>query len=114
MLITDIRVKLVPDGMVLAYVTITFDDQFVVHDIRIIKKDDSYFVAMPEKERRYPCPSCKKRNLHQQKFCGFCATPLPDPDPTIMRFLDIAHPIDNNYRKQISEKIIATYESLVK
>lgn len=48
--ITDVRVrKIASTGKLRAYVSITFDDEFVVHDIRIIEGDKGLFVAMPSK-----------------------------------------------------------------
>ena len=48
--ITDVRVrKIASTGKLRAYVSITFDDEFVVHDIRIIEGDKGLFVAMPRK-----------------------------------------------------------------
>lgn len=78
--ITDIRVrKINSDGRMKAVVSVTFDDCFVVHDIRIIDGQDKLFIAMPSRR-------------------------TPEGE-----FKDIAHPIKSELRAQLSEKIIEKY-----
>jgi stage V sporulation protein G len=49
--ITDVRIrKIEGDGKLKAYVSVTFDDIFVVHDLKIIEGKKGYFVAMPSKK----------------------------------------------------------------
>lgn len=80
MKITDVRVKLVTsESRLRGIATITFDDSFVVHDIRIIEGENGIFVAMPSKKT---------------------------PNGT---FRDIAHPIHGEMRKQIEDAIVASY-----
>ena len=48
--ITDVRVKKIAgSGKLRAYVSITFDDEFVIHDIRVVEGEKGLFVAMPSK-----------------------------------------------------------------
>jgi stage V sporulation protein G len=78
--ITDVRIRKVSDeGKMRAVVSITFDDQFVVHDIRIIEGQNGLFVAMPSRR-------------------------TPDG-----QFKDIAHPINSATRNQIQEAILKQY-----
>lgn len=78
--ITDVRIRRVGDeGKMRAVVSITFDDQFVVHDIRIIEGQNGLFVAMPSRR-------------------------TPDG-----QFKDIAHPINSATRNQIQEAILKQY-----
>ncbi|MGI6486346.1 MAG: septation regulator SpoVG [Thermoanaerobacterales bacterium] len=80
MQITDVRIRKVSDeGKMRAVVSITFDDQFVVHDIRIIEGQNGLFVAMPSRR-------------------------TPDG-----QFKDIAHPINSATRNQIQEAILKQY-----
>lgn len=84
MKITDVRVKVVhSESRLRGVATITFDDSFVVHDIRIIEGENGLFVAMPSKKT---------------------------PNGT---FRDIAHPIHGEMRKMIEEAIIGSYEELL-
>jgi stage V sporulation protein G len=83
MKITDVRVKLVEsDSRLRGVATITFDDAFVVHDIRIIEGENGIFVAMPSKKT---------------------------PNGT---FRDIAHPIHGDMRKLIEEAIVKSFEEV--
>jgi stage V sporulation protein G len=80
MKITDVRVKLVSsESRLRGVATITFDESFVVHDIRIIEGENGIFVAMPSKKT---------------------------PNGT---FRDIAHPIHGEMRKMIEDAITAAY-----
>lgn len=81
MKITDVRVKVVnSESRLRGVATITFDDSFVVHDIRIIEGENGLFVAMPSKKT---------------------------PNGT---FRDIAHPIHGDMRKMIEDSIVAAYQ----
>lgn len=84
MKITDVRVKTVQsESRLRGVATITFDDSFVVHDIRIIEGENGLFVAMPSKKT---------------------------PNGT---FRDIAHPIHGEMRKLIEDAIVAAYNELL-
>lgn len=81
MKITDVRLRRTEsdDSRMKALVSITFDDAFVVHDIRVIEGNNGLFVAMPSKR-------------------------TPDGE-----FRDIAHPINSNMRQQIQDMIMEVY-----
>lgn len=84
MKITDVRVKAVQsESRLRGVATITFDDSFVVHDIRIIEGENGLFVAMPSKKT---------------------------PNGT---FRDIAHPIHGEMRKLIEDAIVEAYNELL-
>ena len=78
--ITDVRVrKIASTGKLRAYVSITFDDEFVVHDIRNIEGDKGLFVAMPSK--------------HMIEG----------------GFKDIAHPINQSARENLQSAVLKAY-----
>jgi stage V sporulation protein G len=80
MQITDIKIrKLFDDGPMKAIVSITFDHQLAVHDIKVIYARDKYFIVMPSRK---------------------------NPDDT---YRDIAHPINAQFRTELEEAIIAAY-----
>lgn len=84
MIITDVRIRKVTDeGKMKAIVSITFDGEFVVHDIKIIDGQNGLFIAMPSKK-------------------------MNEGD-----FRDIAHPILSETRTKIKEAIFAEYEKLL-
>lgn len=81
MQITDVRVrKITKEGKMRAIVSITIDDEFVVHDIKVIEGEKGLFIAMPSKK-------------------------ASDGE-----YRDIAHPINSNTRDRIQRIILESYE----
>ncbi|MCI8898100.1 MAG: septation regulator SpoVG [Lachnospiraceae bacterium] len=81
MRITDVRVrKMTQDSKMKAIVSITIDDEFVVHDIKVIEGEKGLFIAMPS----------KKANDGEYR--------------------DIAHPINSETRDRIQSIILDSYE----
>jgi stage V sporulation protein G len=79
--ITDVRVRKISDeGKMKAVVSVTFDDEFVVHDIKIIEGQNGLFIAMPSRK-------------------------VGEGD-----FRDIAHPLTSETRNRIKEAIFAKYD----
>ena len=82
--ITDVRVRKVNDeGKMKAVVSITFDEEFVVHDIKVIEGQNGLFIAMPSRK-------------------------MGEGD-----FRDIAHPLRSETRNRIKEAIFAEYEKIL-
>ena len=81
MQITDVRVrKITKEGKVRAIVSITIDDEFVIHDIKVIEGEKGMFIAMPSKKA------------------------------TDGEYRDIAHPINSGTRENIQKIILEKYE----
>ena len=81
MVITDISVrKINSEGRMKAVVSVTFDDAFVVHDIKVIEGQDKLFIAMPSRK-------------------------TADGE-----FKDIAHPIHADMRESLQKAVLAKYE----
>ena len=81
MQITDVRVrKIAKEGKMKAVVSIKLDDEFVVHDIKVIEGEKGLFIAMPSKK-------------------------ASDGE-----YRDIAHPINSDTRTTIQDIILAKYE----
>ena len=84
MTITDFIVrKIASEGKMKAIVSVTFDNEFVVHDIKIIEGQNGLFIAMPSRK-------------------------TPDGE-----FKDIAHPINTETRERIQSAILEAYEKAV-
>ena len=82
--ITDVRVRKVNDeGKMKAVVSITFDEEFVVHDIKVIEGQNGLFIAMPSRK-------------------------MGEGD-----FRDIAHPLTSETRNRIKEAIFVEYEKVL-
>ena len=84
MTITDVRVrKIASEGKMKAIVSVTFDNEFVVHDIKVIEGQNGLFIAMPSRK-------------------------TPDGE-----FKDIAHPMNTETRERIQGAILEAYEKAV-
>ena len=84
MQITDIKVrKLFEEGPMKAIVSVTFDGQLAVHDIKVINARDKFFIVMPSRK---------------------------NPDET---YRDIVHPINAQFRGMLEDAVIAAYEAAV-
>ncbi len=115
--ITDVRIKLSTKkgNRVKAFATITFDNAFVVRDMRIIEGRNGMFVAMPSRPLKEPCAKCGYRNPVRGKYCAGCGSELPVhadnvemDDKNLHR--DVAHPITQEMRDYIHNKIIEAYK----
>ena len=82
MKITDVQIrKTLTEGKLKAYATITFDDCFVLHNVRLVEGEKGVFVAMPSRRT--------KAGIYK----------------------DIAHPITSEFRSVLQEKVLSTYET---
>ena len=82
MQITELRIRKVEDeGKLRAYVTVTFDNCFVVHNVKIIEGKSGLFIAMPSR---------KTANGE---------------------YKDVAHPISPEFRSELQNKIVSEYEA---
>lgn len=119
--ITEVRVVLKdsPDKKLKAYTTVTFDNVFVVRNIKVIEGSAGLFIAMPSRKVKYPCPKCSFKNELRSKFCNQCAAALPAEVPpqhaeegagSQSEHKDIAHPITQQFREYLQKKILEAYE----
>lgn len=84
MRITDVRIRKVNDeGKMRAVVSVTFDDEFVVHDIKVIEGQNGLFIAMPSRK-------------------------MGEGD-----FRDIAHPLTSETRNRIKDAIFEEYNKAI-
>ena len=85
MQITDIKIrKLFEEGPMRAIVSVTFDGQLAVHDIKVIHAKDRFFIVMPSRK---------------------------NPDDT---YRDIVHPIHAQFRTELEGAVIDAYQAAVK
>ncbi|MBL7157194.1 MAG: septation protein SpoVG family protein [Candidatus Omnitrophica bacterium] len=118
--ITEVKVILKegPDKKLKAYATLTFDNSFVVRNVKIIKGNKGLFVAMPSRKMRESCPKCNYKNAIRSKFCNQCGSNLPaydtrtvSPEARQSEHRDIAHPITLECREYIQKKVLTAYEA---
>ncbi len=115
--ITEVRVKLMeePGERLQAFCSITFDDAFVVRDLKIIEGATGPFVAMPSRKLTGHCPQCRCKN-HLQPATAISAArlreqrTLKDDDGRAKLYADIAHPIHSSCREMIQQRVIEAFQ----
>ncbi|MFH1190934.1 MAG: SpoVG family protein [Candidatus Omnitrophota bacterium] len=118
--VTEVRVilKESQDKKLKAYATVTFDNVFVVRDIKLIEGGTGLFIAMPSRKVKHACPKCAFKNELRSKYCNQCAGLLPaDINPQRAEAVsgsqaehrDIAHPITQLFREHLQKKILEAY-----
>jgi stage V sporulation protein G len=115
--ITEVRIKLMeePGERLKAFCSITFDDCFVVRDLKIIEGTSGPFVAMPSRKLTSHCPKCGMKNHLRAAHCNQCGARLEDgrapkdADGRAKLYADIAHPINSECREKIQERVIHEY-----
>lgn len=116
--ITEVRVflKSSPDKKLKAYATVTFDNAFVVRNIKVIEGGSGLFIAMPSRKLKSSCPKCGFRNEMRSKYCNQCAAQLPivqspigEPKNSQSEHRDIAHPITQTFRDYLQKKVLDAY-----
>jgi stage V sporulation protein G len=115
--ITEVRVKLMdePGERLQAFCSITFDDAFVIRDLKIIEGATGPFVAMPSRKLTAHCPQCGCKNHLRSAYCNQCGSRLKEPpmikdeEGRAKLYADIAHPINSSCREMIQEKVIQAF-----
>jgi stage V sporulation protein G len=116
--ITEIRIKLVEDNneRLQAFCSVTFDNAFVVRDVKIIQGAKGSFVAMPSRKLADRCTQCGCKNHLRARYCNQCGARLDEfratrlVDGRAKLHADVAHPINSACREKIQTAIIAAYE----
>jgi stage V sporulation protein G len=118
--ITEVRIKLMEDNSgsnerLQAFCSITFDDMFVIRDLKIIEGAKGFFVAMPSRKLTDRCSHCGTKNHLRSRFCNQCGCRLDenrairDADGRAKLHADIAHPINSACREKIQSAVLASY-----
>ncbi|MGB2599992.1 MAG: septation protein SpoVG family protein [Candidatus Omnitrophota bacterium] len=118
MKITEVRIFPVEsrDGKLKAFATMTFDDWFVVRNVKVIQGNSGLFVAMPSRKAVDSCPKCKFKNARSSRFCNQCGAEIGQKMPAVgtesaAEHMDIAHPIKQECRMYIQEQVLEAYTS---
>jgi stage V sporulation protein G len=116
--ISEVRIKLTEDTSerLKAFCSITFDDCFVIRDLKIIEGTNGPFVAMPSRKLTAHCPQCGCKNHLRAAYCNQCGLRLKDDraikdeDGRAKLYADIAHPINSACREMIQQRVISEFE----
>ena len=121
MVITEVRIKLMDDSSenerLQAFCSVTFDDAYVVRDLKIIEGTKGSFVAMPSRKLTDRCPGCGSKNHLRARYCNQCGGKLDedratrDADGRVKLHADIAHPINSACREVIQGAVLKAFQS---
>jgi stage V sporulation protein G len=127
MRLTDIRIKLCDshnqNNRLKAFCALTFDNTFVIRDVKLIEGNDGLFLAMPSRKLADHCQRCGEKNHLRARFCNNCGGHLDEH--RYMRYqngngqhrlklhADIAHPINADCRQAIELQVINAFHEEV-
>ncbi len=121
MVITEVRIKLMEDSSenerLQAFCSVTFDDAYVVRDLKIIEGTKGPFVAMPSRKLTDRCTHCGCKNHLRARFCNQCGSKLDedratrDADGRVKLHADIAHPINSACREVIQSAVLKAFNT---
>jgi stage V sporulation protein G len=119
--ITEVRIKLMEDNSenerLQAFCSVTFDDAYVVRDLKIIEGTKGSFVAMPSRKLTDRCPGCGCKNHLRARYCNQCGGKLDedratrDADGRVKLHADIAHPINSACREVIQTAVLKAFHA---
>ena len=117
MQITEVRIKLMErsEDRLRGFCSITFDNAFVVRDLKIIEGNNGPFVAMPSRKLTSHCNKCRSKNHLKAKFCNNGGAKqraedfTRDSDGRARLYADIAHPVNARCREMIQTRIIKEF-----
>lgn len=118
MVITEVRIKLCEENnseRLLAFCSVTFDNSFVVRDLKIIEGTKGMFVAMPSRKLTDRCGRCMCKNHLRARFCNSCGSRLDEnramrhTEGRAKLHADIAHPIHSTAREQVQNAVVRAY-----
>lgn len=119
--ITEVKIKLMDrrNDKLKAFCSITFDNDFVVRDLKVIEGVKGPFVAMPNRKLTDRCQKCRAKVPIRSKFCSECGDRLTalrvfkDERGRIKYYADIAHPINTQCRELIQQRVLKVYQEEV-
>jgi stage V sporulation protein G len=125
--LTEIRINLCGDGSsrLRAFCSLTIEDTFVIHDVKLIDGPDGLFLAMPSRKLCDRCDRCGDKNHLRARYCNHCGSRLNENrymryqngnsngHSRIKLHADIAHPINARCRQEIHAQVIEAYHAEV-
>ncbi len=131
--LSDVRISLCGSnsGRLKAFCCLTFDNTFVIRDVKLIDGNDGLFLAMPSRKLTDHCPHCHEKNHVRARFCNECGQRLNENRhphaggkastsarirygiggaERVKLYADIAHPINATARRELETRVRAAYE----
>jgi len=129
MRLTDIRIKLCEshnqNNRLKAFCALTFDNTFVIRDVKLIDGNDGLFLAMPSRKLADHCPRCSEKNHLRARYCNNCGNHLDENryqryqngngngHNRLKLHADIAHPINAECRQAIEKEVVGAFHEEV-
>lgn len=121
MQLSEVRISLCDShgGRLKAFCSLTFDNTFVIRDVKLIDGNDGLFLAMPSRKLCDRCRRCGEKNHLRARYCNNCGSRLNESrfmqyqnhnGPARLKLhADIAHPINAESRLEIERTVLAAY-----
>src|ERR1700761_7732485 len=121
MQLTEVRINLCEgeSNRLKAYCSLTFDDTFVIRDVKLIDGNDGLFLAMPSRKLCDRCRRCGEKNHLRARFCNSCGSRLNEnrylhyqnhKGPSRLKLhADIAHPINAMCRAELERRVFEAF-----
>lgn len=136
MQLSEIRINLTGPqaGRLKAFCSLTFDNTFVIRDVKLIEGNDGLFLAMPSRKLCDRCPRCSEKNHLRARYCNNCGLRLDENRYSggrpshghafgngncgggggrLKLHADIAHPINADTRMAIEQRVLGAYQEEV-
>ena len=122
MQISEIRINLCGSqgGRLKAFCSLTFDNTFVIRDVKLIEGNDGLFLAMPSRKLCDRCRRCGEKNHLKARFCNNCGGRLEESrylhhqsgngTPRLKLHADIAHPINADCRLELERRVLMAFQ----
>lgn len=115
--VSEVRIKLMeePGDRLKAFCSVTFDNCFVIRDLKIIEGTTGLFVAMPSRKLTAHCRKCGSKNHLRATYCNQCGDRQPegrapkDADGRAKLYADIAHPINSACREMVQTRVVEEF-----
>jgi len=117
--LTDVHIHLCTNmGRLRAFCCLTFEESFVVRDVKIIEGDTGLFLAMPSRKLTDHCTRCHEKNHLKARYCNHCGLRLNENRaqqlaPRAKLHADVAHPINARLRDAIEAAVIHAFHTEV-
>lgn len=121
--LTEVRINLCGDhgSRLKAFCSLTFDNTFVIRDVKLIDGNDGLFLAMPSRKLCDHCPACHEKNHLRARYCNNCGRRLNEGrylqyrngngnGSRLKLHADIAHPINADCRQEIERRVLEAYD----
>jgi stage V sporulation protein G len=122
MQISEIRINLCGGngGRLKAFCSLTFDNTFVIRDVKLIEGNDGLFLAMPSRKLCDRCRRCSEKNHLKARYCNNCGARLDENRylhyqsgngaQRLKLHADIAHPINADCRLELERRVLLAYQ----